>query len=94
MTHKVFLAAAAAVAFFVSAEAGVAFPVAPISTARSIGVTKVTFWARPFPYGYAWSLARACTRHVPVETSRGLVTQRVWVCDQHPRREVVVHYKG
>lgn len=90
MTHKLFLAAAAAIALFASVGAGVAFPVAPIQAAPEKAVTKVTFWGKPFPYGYRWS--RACVRYVTVETSRGPVTQRVWVCDRS--REAVVSYRG
>lgn len=92
MTHKVFLAATAAIALFVSAGAGVAFPVAPMQAAPTTAVTKVTFWGESFPYGYRWSLARACTRYETVETSRGPVMQRVWVCGQ--RRGGMVSYKG
>jgi hypothetical protein len=54
MTHKVFLAVTAAIALFVSAEAGVAFPIAPMQAAPTDAVTKVTFWGKPFPYGYSW----------------------------------------
>lgn len=92
MTHKLFLAATAAIALFASSNAGVALPVAPLQAAPTIAVTKVTFWAKPFPYGYRWSYARACTRYETVETSRGPVMQRVWVCGQ--RREAVVSYRG
>lgn len=95
MTHKVFLAATAATFLFVSAGSGVAFPVAPMRTAEPTGVSKISFWGKPFPYRYRWSLARACTRHEPVETSRGPVMKRVWVCVQRPgRRETVVSYRG
>jgi hypothetical protein len=92
MTHKVFLAATAAVTLFVSAGAGVAFPVAPMQAAPMAAVTKVTFWGKSFPYRYRWSLARACTRYETVETSKGPVMERVWVCGQ--RRGRVVSYKG
>jgi hypothetical protein len=92
MAQKMLLAATAAIALFISAGAGVAFPVAPMQAAPTTAVTKVTFWGKSFPYGYRWSLARACTRHEPVETSRGPVMQRVWVCGH--RRETVVSYRG
>jgi len=80
MTHKVFLAAAASVAFFVSAGVSSAFPVMPNLAMQKSAVRSVTFWGQAFPYGYNWSLARACTRYETVETSRGPVTRRVWVC--------------
>lgn len=92
MTHKVFLAATVAIALFVSAGAGVAFPVAPMKAAPTTAVTKVTFWGKPFPYRYRWSLARACTRYETVETSRGPVMERIWVCGH--RRGRVVSYRG
>lgn len=92
MTHKVVLAAAAAIALFSSVGAGAAFPVAPIQAAPEKTVTNVTFWGKPFPYRYNWRLARGCTRYETVETSRGPVTQRVWVCGQ--RRDAVVSYRG
>lgn len=90
MTHKVVLATAAAIALFSSVGAGVAFPLAPLQATAVSDVTKVTFWGKPFPYGYRW--ARSCVRYVTVETSRGPVMQRVWICGQ--RREGVVSYRG
>ncbi len=92
MMYKVFLATTAAIVLFVSAGAGQAFPIAPLETARPADVTKVTFWGQAFPYGYRWSAARACMRYETIETSRGRVTQRVWVCGRH--REAVVSYRG
>jgi hypothetical protein len=92
MTHKVYLAATAAIALFASAGASVASPIIPMQAAPAAAVTKVTFWAKSFPYRYNWSLARACTRYETVETSRGPVTERVWVCGH--RRGRVVSYRG
>lgn len=92
MTHTVFLAATTAIALFVSGGAGVAFPVTPMQAGPTAAVTKVTFWGEAFPYGYSWRLARGCTRYETVETSRGPVTQRVWVCGS--RRGRVVSYRG
>jgi hypothetical protein len=92
MIQKVLLAATAAIALFVSTGAGVAFPVAPMQVGPTTAVTKVTFWGEPFPYGYRWRVARGCTRYETVETSRGPVMQRVWVCG--PRRGRVVSYRG
>lgn len=89
MAHKGFLAAAAAVALFVSSGVGGAFPMVPMQVTPT---TKVTFWGDSFPHGYRWSLARACTRYETFETSRGPVMQRIWVCGH--RREAVVSYRG
>jgi hypothetical protein len=83
-SRTVVLACAAAIALMVSAAPGMAFPAAPLPV-QTAGVEKVTFWGRPFPYRYNWSLARACIRYVPVETARGPVMRRVWVCDEHYR---------
>jgi hypothetical protein len=90
MTNKVLLVAAAAFALFASVGTGAAFPVAPLQVTPTETAQKVTFWGKPFPYGYRWS--RSCTRYEWIETSRGLVMQRVWVCGN--RREAVVSYKG
>lgn len=38
------------------------------------------FWGKPFPYGYRWSVVKACTRYEPVETARGVRMEKVWVC--------------
>ena len=92
MAHKLSLAVTAVIALFVSSGTGRAFPAAPMQAALPAAITKVTFWANSFPYGYNWSRQRACTRYETVETGRGPVTQRTWVCGQ--RREVVVSYKG
>lgn len=90
MTNKVLLAAAAVIALFASVAVAAAFPVAPIHAAPAEVVQKITFWGKPFPYGYRWS--RSCTRYEMVETSRGPVMQRVWVCGHS--RDAVVSYKG
>lgn len=57
-----------------------ALPMSNIAGQKS-AVQKVTFWGHPFPYGYAWSRVRACTRYVPVETPSGVRYQRTWVCN-------------
>jgi hypothetical protein len=88
MTHKLFSAAAAVLALSLSAGASAALPVASLGAAPTVAVTKVTFWGKPFPYGYRW--ARSCSRYEMVETSRGPVMQRVWTCG----RGGVVSYKG
>jgi hypothetical protein len=57
------------------------------SSSGAIGTRTHTlgFWGENFPYGYRWSLVRACQRRVQVETPRGLRWRTVWVC-QTPRR--------
>jgi len=86
MLNKVLVAATAAFALSVSAGAGIAFPAIPMQGGQSSSnVQQVTFWAKPFPHRYNWSLARACTRYEPVETARGTVMQRVWVCEDRRR---------
>ena len=39
------------------------------------------FWGRPYPFGYQWSLVKACDRLEPVETAHGTTMRHVWVCD-------------
>ena len=38
------------------------------------------FSGEAYPYGYRWSLVRACTRYEPVETEHGTRMEKVWVC--------------
>lgn len=84
--HKALLAVVASFALSASAGSGMAFPAAPLHAAQNLPrVQKVTFWGRPFPYGYNWSLVRACTRYEPVETAKGTRLQRVWVCGERWR---------
>jgi hypothetical protein len=53
---------------------------------HSIGtVEPLGFWGKPFPYGYQWSLARACTRHEARTGPHGTTWRRVWVCNAGPR---------
>jgi hypothetical protein len=51
-------------------------------------VEPLGFWGKPFPYGYQWSLARACSRYEPEEGPRGTTWRRVWVCNVRPRSVV------
>jgi hypothetical protein len=83
------LACAASVGVFLVASTGPgsAAPIAPLSGVQDLAMDqKTTFWGRAFPYRYNWSLVRACTRYVPVETTRGTRMERVWVCRERPRR--------
>jgi hypothetical protein len=87
MTSKTVLTIAAALALCAIAAPSMAVPVAPINAAQlSPAVHKVSFGGWPFPYGYAWSRVRACTRYLPVETGNGRTRwQRTWVCsDERP----------
>jgi hypothetical protein len=53
---------------------------------RGIGtVEPLGFWGKPFPFGYQWSLARACNRYEAEEGPRGTTWRRVWVCNVRPR---------
>jgi hypothetical protein len=52
------------------------------SSSRAVGTkTTLGFWGENFPYGYNWSLRRACQRRVEVETPRGVRLKTVWVCN-------------
>jgi len=46
----------------------------------------VSFRGTAFPHYYNWSRVRACTRYEHVETPRGIVLSRVWVCAHRPSR--------
>lgn len=94
MTHKALLTATIAVFVGTSVQFASAFPAAQWSTLSQPAVEKVTFWGRSFPYHYSWSLAEACTRYETVETPRGPVTKRVWVCSVNGPRDAVVSYRN
>lgn len=94
MSRKVLLAITVAATLGASSQFASAFPAAPLQSLAQPRVEKVTFWGRAFPYRYNWSLVRACTRYETVETSRGPVMKRVWVCTVNPRGEVVVSYRN
>jgi hypothetical protein len=64
-----------------------AFPASPVQASHAIpNVQMVTFWGEAFPYGYDWSIERACTRYEPFETPHGTEVRRVWVCNDKLRR--------
>lgn len=58
-----------------------AAPVAPATmTALSRPTANlVSFWGRPFPWGYSFYEAQ-CYSYVPVEGPTGTVWKRVWIC--------------
>jgi hypothetical protein len=71
---------------FLAAASGfaTAMPAAPAATLGKdfSQLRNVTFWGIPFPYRYnGWSVRRACTEYVVVETPRGPRKRAVWVCD-------------
>jgi hypothetical protein len=86
MMHKVIVGAMAAAMLCASACASSALTVTPLQTlGTSSIVQKVTFWGEPYPYGYNWSVERACTRYEQVETEHGTRMERVWVCETPQR---------
>lgn len=92
MTHKVILLPALAAGLLAFAPPAPAAPLAPIKTTPASVLQEVTFWGEPFPYGYNWDRTRACTQYETVDTGRGLVTRRVWVCGQE--KPPVVSYRN
>jgi hypothetical protein len=87
MMRKVALAVAAAVMLCGSSVSGSAFTSAPVTLVRGLSdIHQITFWGRPFPFGYTWSRVRACTEYTPIETENGRTRwQRVWVCAKRYR---------
>ena len=67
-------------AFMVSVSSAQAMgPVNAIGpSASQPGLQRVSFFGRPYPYGYTgWG---PCLRYVEVETRWGVRVRRVWVC--------------
>lgn len=89
---KVILAIAAVTALCGASVSAMAFPVAPVAAMpRASQLQRTSFGGWPFPYGYAWSRTRACTRYEAVETRSGRTRwQRIWVCG--PRAQTF--YRG
>lgn len=86
MMPKIAVAISLAAILSTSSISATAAPAAALFVQAPSQTQKVTFWGRPFPYGYNWSLVRACTRYEPVESASGRTHwQRVWVCSV-PRR--------
>lgn len=87
MKHKLLLGVTASLVLSASTGSGFAFPSAPIYAPQRLAtVQRVTFWGDAFPFGYDWSIVRACTRYEQVETANGTEMKRVWVCDEKLRR--------
>jgi hypothetical protein len=81
MTQKLILAIMTAALLCASTGASSALTVTALQTVgASSMVQEVSFWGQAFPYGYNWSVTRACTRYEPVETAHGTHMERVWVC--------------
>ncbi len=80
MVRKAIFVAALALGA-VAGSAASAAPVAPAALGQVVApqAEQVTFWAHPYPYGYAYSRGQ-CWRRVHVETRRGWRWKRVWVC--------------
>jgi len=61
-----------------------ALPAAPYQAAprghAMVSRVVLPFWGENFPLHYTWSITRACSRVVPIETPRGTRLERVWVC--------------
>jgi hypothetical protein len=68
-----------AVTCFVGASS--AAPISPVDIGQGVRaeLESVSFWARPFPYGYAQRHHR-CVRYVRVGTRHGYRMRQVWVC--------------
>jgi hypothetical protein len=62
---------------------GRAAPVVPSALKIPAGASAdlVSFWGRPFPYGYAYRRGQ-CYLYVWEETPRGLLRRRVWLCTE------------
>ncbi len=60
-----------------------AAPITPTPMTALIGppVKFVSFWGKPFPFGYAYFPGQ-CYLHVRVETRKGWVWRRVWICTE------------
>ncbi len=56
----------------------------PLSLGRPTSVAVIepaTFWARPYPYGYAYTRGQIkCWAPQRIETPTGPAWERVWVC--------------
>lgn len=60
-----------------------AAPVVPGAMAAQISprAELVSFWARPFPFGYSYTPGQ-CYKYVPEDTPRGTIWRRVWICTE------------
>jgi hypothetical protein len=60
-----------------------AAPVAPaaLKAPPDASVDRVSFWGKPFPYGYAYRRGQ-CYLYVWEETPRGILRRRVWICTE------------
>lgn len=74
------IAALTAMFFMLSSGSGMAFMAASPQLLPSSKASLISFRGETFPYRYNWSIRRACTRYEPVETARGTILRRTWVC--------------
>ena len=60
-----------------------AAPMAPAAITAFAGspVEQVSFWARPFPFGYSY-MPGQCYKYVPEDTPKGTIWKRVWICTE------------
>ncbi len=66
--------------FALLASVSSAFALGPVVPSESVqsDVQRVSFFGRPYPYGYTgWG---PCVRYVEVQTRHGVRLRRVWVC--------------
>ncbi|SHJ85341.1 hypothetical protein SAMN05444159_1690 [Bradyrhizobium lablabi] len=74
------------VELFLVPQLAVAAPVAwnGFEQAKAATASPVSFWGRPFPYGYTgWG---PCVRYERLETERGIIFRRVWICSPSEAR--------
>jgi len=85
MVHKSLRAVVGALMTIGCLGAAYSAPIAPSAmTALSNSPIKlVSFWGRPFPWGYA-AYRGQCYTYVPVETPQGQMWRRVWICNDMP----------
>ena len=62
---------------------GVAYaaPIAPAAMLSSPPIKLVSYWGRPYPYGYI-EYRGQCYTYVKVDTPTGPAWQRVWICTE------------
>ncbi len=59
---------------------GLNYPLNPDDRA-GIETLPVSFWGRPYPWGFQYSRSNPCVRYVRTTTRHGWRWQKVWICD-------------